>query len=193
MLKQLFSSQTRIKIITFFFENPEESFFVREISRKINGQINSVRRELENLKSFGLLLSKNRENKKYYAINPDFIFYEELKTIFLKSQAIQTNIAPEIAKLGKISLVYLMGMFIGNDDSSVDLLVVGDLSSQKLQNFIDKHFTKEAKYIRYTILSEEDFRYRLEHKDKFVLDIVRNPANILALNKSKIIQKYLKK
>lgn len=192
MLKQLFSSQTRVKLIGFFFENPEESFFVREISRKIGAQINSARRELDNLQSIGFLLTKTKDNKKYYAINPEFVFYTELSSIFQKSFSLESNLGQEIGKLGRISLVFLTGNFVGDQKSVIDLLVVGDLTSVKLQKFIDKRFAKEAKYLRYTVLSEDDFRYRLEHKDKFVLDIVRNPANILALNKSKIIQKYLK-
>jgi len=193
MLKKLFSSRTRIELISFFLENPEESFFVRELSRKIGSQINSVRRELENLKSIDFLLSKSKDNKKYYAVNPDFVFYAELDSIFKKAHSLESSLGDELSKLGGVSLVFLTGSFVGDNKAPIDLLVIGDLPSSKLQNFIDKRFAKDAKYIRYTVLSEEDFNYRLERKDKFVLDIVKNPANILALNKSKNNSKYLRK
>jgi hypothetical protein len=45
MIEQLFGSKTRVKLLKLFFSNPNRSFYVREITRTIDEQINSVRRE----------------------------------------------------------------------------------------------------------------------------------------------------
>ena len=45
-LEKLFGSKTRTKLLSLFFGNPERSFYVREMTRVIEEQINSVRREL---------------------------------------------------------------------------------------------------------------------------------------------------
>ena len=50
LLKGLFTSNTRIKLLTLFLLNPDEEYFIRELTRKLEEQINSVRRELDNLK-----------------------------------------------------------------------------------------------------------------------------------------------
>src|SRR6476646_6024673 len=55
MVEQLFGSKTRVKLLSLFFNNPGRPFYVREITRKIDEQINSVRRELANLLSVGLV------------------------------------------------------------------------------------------------------------------------------------------
>ena len=43
-IEKLFGSKTRAKLLRLFFENPTKSFYVREMTRVICEQINSVRR-----------------------------------------------------------------------------------------------------------------------------------------------------
>ena len=64
MLKELFSSNTRVKLLTVFLTSPGEEFFIRELTRKLGEQINSIRRELNNLKKVGLLKSRSKFRKK---------------------------------------------------------------------------------------------------------------------------------
>src|SRR3954447_5373911 len=82
MVEQLFGSKTRVKLLQLFYSNPNRSFFVREITRKIDEQINSVRRELSNLLSIGIITSDNTNNKLYYEVNQKFEFFEPLQQIF---------------------------------------------------------------------------------------------------------------
>src|ERR1700741_3621274 len=82
MVEQLFGSKTRVKLLQLFYSNPNRSFYVREITRKIDEQINSVRRELSNLLSIGIITSDNTNNKLYYEVNQKFEYYEPLQQIF---------------------------------------------------------------------------------------------------------------
>ena len=73
MLEQLFGSCSRVKILNLFLLNPEEKFYIRELSRKLKLQLNSVRRELENLEKFGILISsistgEKGENKLIFSV-----------------------------------------------------------------------------------------------------------------------------
>ena len=71
-IESLFGSKTRVKLLSLFYNNPERPFYVREITRKINEQINSVRRELQNLLNIGIVKSVNQSNRLYYEIDPSF-------------------------------------------------------------------------------------------------------------------------
>lgn len=82
MIEQLFGSKTRVKLLKLFFSNPNRSFYVREITRKVEEQINSVRRELANLLSLGLITSDSTNNKLYYEVNQDYEYYEALRIMF---------------------------------------------------------------------------------------------------------------
>jgi hypothetical protein len=190
MLKSLFSSNTRIKLLNNFLLNTDEEFFIRELTRKLDEQINSIRRELDNLKKIGLLRSKVRNRKKYYYVNKDFIIFNELRDILIKASSTDEQMARKITKMGDVELMALSGIFIGRD-SPVDLLIVGDVDKNKLQAYLSES-SKIDKDVKFTIISKKDFLYRLECKDKFVYDMIRDPKNLMLVNKiKKELEKYI--
>lgn len=63
MLGKLFGSKARVKILKLFLSHPNEKFYIRQIARDLKLQLNSVRRELENLEVFGLLISNPSEKE----------------------------------------------------------------------------------------------------------------------------------
>src|SRR5882672_3200627 len=82
MFEQLFGSKTRVKLLQLFYTNPNRSFYVREITRKIDEQINSVRRELSNLLSIGIITSDANNNRLYYEVNQEYEYFKPLAMIF---------------------------------------------------------------------------------------------------------------
>jgi len=188
MLKQLFSSNARVKLLKAFLLNPDEEFFIRELTRKLDEQINSIRRELDNLKKVGLLRSRLRNRKKYYMVNKDFLIYEELRDMFVKASSDNEQMARAIAKMGKVDFLLVSGLFVGKE-ASVDLLVVGEVDKEKLQIYLDKN-TDGKVDVKFTIISTKDFLYRLECKDKFVRDVLSEESSVVLINK---LKKELKK
>lgn len=93
MIEQLFGSKTRVKLLQLFYSNPNRSFYVREITRKIGEQINSVRRELSNLLSIGIITSDATQNRLYYEVNQDYEHYKPLAMVFggLKEEDIKAT------------------------------------------------------------------------------------------------------
>lgn len=91
MVDQLFGSKTRVKLLKLFFSNPNRSFYVREITRKVEEQINSVRRELANLLNLGLITSDSSNNKLYYEVNQDYEHYDALRSIFAGVKSKETE------------------------------------------------------------------------------------------------------
>ena len=179
MLKKLFTSNARIKLLTAFLLNPDQEFFIRELTRKLDEQINSIRRELDNLKKMGLLRSRTKNRKKYYHVNKNFIFLQELTSIFTKATQNNDKLIQEIKNLGKITKVVLSGHFVENENSPVDMLVVGELDRSILDSFIKEKINPETP-LKFTIMPESEFAYRLECKDKFITDILNDPANQLS-------------
>lgn len=183
MLKALFSSKTRIKLLTIFLLNPDEEYFIRELTRKLDEQINSIRRELDNLKKIGLLKSRSKNRKKYYYTNKDFVIYNELKDIILKAMNNDTDLIRKITKLGEVDLLVLNGVFVGKE-SAIDLLIVGNLDKDRLQSFLSES-SKSGKDLRFTHMTKKDFIYRVEMKDKFIKDQINDEKSIVAVNKLK--------
>jgi len=182
MLKKLFTSNTRIKLLTIFLMNLDQEYFIRELTRKLDEQINSVRRELDNLKKMGFLRSRTKNRKKYYYVNKNFIILEELKSIIIKALSSNDTIIKEIKNMGDIKVLALSGLFIEQATTTVDMLVVGDLDRQKFTDYINNKL-RTQRPVKFTIMSEEDYKYRLNCNDKFIQDIINNPQNQVPVNK----------
>jgi hypothetical protein len=103
MIEQLFGSKTRVKLLQLFYSNPNRAFYVREITRKIDEQINSVRRELSNLLSIGIITSDATNNRLYYEVDQSYEYYKPLATIFggLKAAPVAEAEAKPAKKTGQ--------------------------------------------------------------------------------------------
>src|SRR3954463_10186195 len=99
VIEQLFGSKTRVKLLQLFYSNPNRSFYVREITRKIDEQINSVRRELSNLLSIGIITSDATQNRLYYEVNQKYEYFKPLGVIFGGME--MTEVLPAEAKTTK--------------------------------------------------------------------------------------------
>lgn len=180
MLKHLFTSKARVKLLTIFLLRPDDEFFVRELTRELDEQINSVRRELDNLKKLGLLRSRAKNRKKFYIVNKNFVLFNELRSIIIKATNSSENLLKNISKMGEVEFLLVAGFFL-QKESPVDLLVVGTVDKENLGKFLDTLETQEP--IKFSVLKSEDFLYRLKCRDQFILDLIQDPSNMIAVNK----------
>jgi hypothetical protein len=181
MLKRLFTSNTRIKLLTVFLMNQDQEYFIRELTRKLNEQINSVRRELDNLKKFGLLRSRAKNRKKYYYVNKKFIFLEELRSIIIKGLSSNDTVTQDIKAMGEVKLLALAGIFINKPTEGVDMLIVGNIDRERLTKYINNDL-KTERPVKFAIMDEEDYKFRLSCNDQFVSDIINDRGNQIVIN-----------
>jgi hypothetical protein len=193
MIEQLFGSKTRVKLLQLFYSNPNRSFYVREITRKIDEQINSVRRELANLLNVGLITNDTSNNKVYYEVNQKYEFYAPLQEIFgggitkarkgvRTTKAIELPLHDESAELkalGNVEVAVLMGQFTRDESAGVDVLIVGNVNQNALNKYVTELERQEGKDLRYTVFSLEDFAYRLQIKDRFTANVLRAKKQVL--------------
>ena len=182
MLKKIFGSGARVKLFQQFLLNPKEEFFIRELTRILDEQINSLRRELENLERIGMLKSSERNRKKYYRLNPHCPILSELTSIIRKNEKSFAALLTRTSKIGSIDIMMLGGQFI-NKDADVDVFIVGDIKKDDLAKFLEEEFP-ENQY-KFTVMPREDFLYRMTLKDKFVKTLFEEKENIILKNKLK--------
>lgn len=188
MLGKLFGSKARVKILKLFLTKPEGSYYIREVARDLGLQINSVRRELENLEKFGLLKSFSADNlkkgeqtgdikpdRKYYKVDAEFILFEEIKALILKAQVLyERDFADKLQSAGRPKLLLLTGFFCNDEKSPTDLLVVGRLNKTKLMKLIRDLEKDLGKEINYTIMDKAEFKYRRDITDVFLFNILES-------------------
>lgn len=180
ILEKLFGSKTRVKILSLFVKNPNNDFFIREITRKLKERINSIRRELTNLEKMKILKSTKKDKKKYYSINEDCNIIDELSALIIKSSIVsKQKVVQEIKRLGNVQLAALSGIFT-RSDSKVDLLIVSDkVDKKKLTKIIDDLEKEQGQEINYTVMSKMELEHRQHIKDQFLSSILDGKHKIL--------------
>jgi predicted transcriptional regulator len=198
MVEQLFGSKTRVKLLRLFYSNPNRSFYVREITRKIEEQINSVRRELANLLNIGIITSDTSNNKVYYEVNQKYEYYAPLQEIFgdvKPRRKLSTKTSAKIAKepitvetdeekadlkaLGNVEIACFLGQFTRDETSGVDILIVGSINHNAVSKYVTELEQQEGKDLRYTIFTLDEFKYRMQIKDRFISNVLRSKKQVL--------------
>lgn len=182
-IEQLFGSKTRVRLLRLMLDDPERAYYVRELTRRIDAQLNSVRRELKNLIDIGILLEsegnilpeeergkpKKNDKKKYYKANANFSFFPELRSIMKKSAILSNkSFVHDLEAKGKLDLLLLTGRFIDREDIPSDVLVVGTLKPEALQESVAAFEAEIGREINYTYMPRDEFYYRREVSDRFL-------------------------
>lgn len=181
MIDALFGSKTRVKLLHLFLNNPGRAFYVREITRKIDEQINSVRRELANMLSVGIIQSETSNNRLYYEVNQEFAHYEALRAIFSETDtssdassatASANDWGKRLKKLGDVKAVIFAGKLVKGSTSELDILIVGNVVKTQAKKFIKELEEEERHALNFAIMEAEDFNYRLSIRDRFTISVM---------------------
>ncbi|MFZ2803681.1 MAG: hypothetical protein WA001_00500 [Patescibacteria group bacterium] len=194
MLEHLFGSRTRVKLLILFVHNPDDGFFVRELTRRIDTQINAVRREIQNLVKIGMLIeiSAPQEDvpvkrpglkRKYYKANKEFPLYRELHSLLTKAHIfLENKFDDRVKKLGSVSYLAFMGSFQGIPNQPVDLFLVGTVNEVEFKKLVQELEAQLGFEINYTCMTLQEFTYRKEIADRFLDSIMLAPKTV-AVNK----------
>ena len=199
MIDALFGSKTRVKLLHLFLNNPGQQFYVREITRKIDEQINSVRRELANMIEIGIVTSDSAENKLYYQVNQRYDYYLPLKAIFSDSVSESYSVAmtqPQDSKheyvsklkdIAGVRLAIFAGVLVKGSSTPVDVLLVGSPAAAKVTSLIKMIENSEQREINYTVMSYDEFYYRLSVRDRFIMGIINSKHSVM-IDEDKILE-----
>lgn len=182
MLKNLFVSEVRVKILRLFLLNPTKSFHVRAIVRAVKAEINAVRRELDNLISIGFLTKRQSSNKIFYTVEVMHPFFPDLVSIFAKDDGVGMEIIKKQKKLGNIAFAILSRAYLRGRQSTaldVDLFIVGTVDQAELGKIIKDSETITGREINYSVMAEDEFNYRKRTFDQFIMKILSQSRAML--------------
>jgi len=187
-IEQLFGSKTRSRLLHLFLKDSDGKYYVRELTRVIDAQLNSVRRELNNLVELGIVeivegaLDENGkpDRKKYYTANEHFALFEELKVLFSKANVlIQQDMVKSVIDGEPVRLLILSGSFVGVSESETDMLIVGDPDPVALQKKIAEFELSLGREVNYTVMTYEEYSYRKDISDRFLASILEGDNIVL--------------
>lgn len=174
-LSDFMISRVRAKLFKIFYDNPQEMYYVRQLTRMTSEEINAVRRELHRMEKNGIVKKEKRGNRLYYYVNESYDFFEDLLGLVAKSTGIGLDLRKNRTKLGKVKFAMLSGKFVlrkEKDPNDVDLLVVGEVVLPELSLLIQKEEQRLQTEINYTVMAENEFMFRKSRRDPFLLTIL---------------------
>ncbi len=194
-ISKIFWSKCRTKLLEKLFLEYEsgnnEWFHMRLLSRDLDEQINSIKRELDNLTELWILKYRTELKKKIFYINNKFYLNDEFMKIFLKSYNPTDRIKEFFKPQTNLELVIineaLKTKLISNWKNILDIFLIWEIDKVSLGEFLTTTFYWRK--VKYAIISTEDFYKRLEFWDKLIKNILNERWNIYLKDNLKIKEK----
>lgn len=189
-LSDFITSRVRIKLLQAFLSQPHEMFYVRELTRLIEEEINAVRRELSRMQNAGMVQSEKRGNRLYYQFRSSYPFFSELLSLVTKTTPVGRSIINNRSKLGFVKYAFISQRLIRSlprQENELDLVIIGKVIMPQLSQIVKKLEKKLDTEINYSSMTEEEFRYRKNRKDPFITEVLLQPHIMLIGSEDKLL------
>src|SRR3989344_5132382 len=180
MLSKLFGSAARVRLLRLFLFNPRMFFSIPDAASRSRVRTDEAREEIRLFSRVGLLERNLRSRTTRYGINGDSPYTLALQNLLLNTPTRASEMYALLRGVGAIKLVVVSGIFVGEWDGRLDVLVVGDrIRERTLQSRIRLLESEIGKEIRYAALTVQDFLYRLNLNDRLIRDVFDYPHRIV--------------
>ena len=155
----LITSKMRIRILMRLFLNPNQQAYLRELSDEFGASTSQVSDELQHLSDAGLLNSEKNGRQINYQANCSHPLFPELQSMVKKSLGMDHILESILERLGNLKQAYLIDDYAqGKDTGLIDLLLVGDIDRESLEDLVKKTEKYIGRKIRTLVLSEIEFK-----------------------------------
>ena len=182
LLIRLFSSETRVSLLTLLFTRLDKRFYVRELARHLGRDISGVKRELDNLERAGLLASEKVGNLRYYRVNKASPLYTEIKGIIAKTTGIHASLREGLRKVKGIQTAIVYGTEQQENEEGlgpIRLMAIGQVDLNDLNDAIRVLESRLNREINYLVFDEAEYQRRKAEDDPFLVEVLKGRKAIL--------------
>ena len=190
LLAKLLGGNERVKIMRFFLHHDDVVVSLSDVAEKTKSKSALARKELTGLVGAGFLEKKRTKTvvntgsgKKSsskvkevngYRLNPFFPHNQALKDLLFDFHLLdKRELASRFKIVGRVKLFLVSGIFLGEEKSRVDLLIVGEaIKRPKAEKVLELLSAELGREVVYSIMDLEEFEYRMKMYDKFIRDIM---------------------
>jgi len=194
LLARLLGGNERVKIMRYFLHHEDVIVSLANVSEKTKSKVQIVRKEIAALTAIGFIEKKKTRTvvattssgKKItarvkeisgYGLNKDFPHNQALKDLLFDFELLdKRELAARFKVIGRIKLFVVAGVFMGEEKSRVDILIVGEaINRQKAEKLFETLSAELGREVVYSVMDVEEYEYRYKMYDKFVRDIIEMP------------------
>lgn len=179
-LTKLFGSAARVRLLRLFLFNPKQAFTLAEAALRAQVAAEATRREVQILLRAGLLERHPRRNTTRYGLASTSPYIEALQNLLLNTPVRVYEMYERLRSVGAVKLIVVSGVFTGQWEATLDLLIVGDrIKERALEKKIKLLEAEMGKEVRFTVLTTAEFFYRLNMSDRLLRDIFDYPHTVV--------------
>jgi predicted nucleotidyltransferase len=187
MLESLYISKSKIRrdLLTLFFTNPSQKYYLRELQRQLSYSAGSIRRELLKFQKDNLFNTQRVGNLLYYTVNTKHPLFKELKAIVSKTVGVEASLKNMLSSLQGIRIAFVYGSFAGKKEkgsSDIDLMIIGTPDNSLLNERIAELENTLKREINPTIYSMKEYLAKKKAKSGFIIELLKNPKIMLIGN-----------
>lgn len=155
----LITSKMRIRILMRLFLNPDQQAYLRGLADEFGASTSQVKEELQHLSESGLLQCEKNGRQMNYQANVNHPLFPELQSMVRKSLGMDQILESILQRLGNLKKAFLIDDYAqGKDTGLIDLVLVGDIDRENLEDLVLKTEKYISRKIRTLILSESEFK-----------------------------------
>ncbi len=195
-LEQFLGSIPRARLIRAFIFSPAESFTLASIAKRAGLSTTVAGKEIKILHGMGVIkegkvaiqiangskkIVKGKQKESTWSLNQDFKHARALSSFVHEVSPVQYKAMLEaLRRAGRLSVVILSGVFMGDHTRPADLIVVSNnLNEGRLEQVIRSLEPKFGREIRYATFSVPEFEYRLTIQDRLIRETIEYPHFVL--------------
>jgi predicted nucleotidyltransferase len=178
-LGDLLFGRTRARLLATLYDKPDNTFFIRQLARHIDGSAGTVQRELATLTAAGLILREVRENQIFYHANRAHPIFAELHSLLAKTAGVFHMLQEALTPLSdRIEYAFVYGSFAKGEEkaeSDIDLLLTGEITLDELLEQMSPVERQLNRPISPTIFAREELRTKIHSGNHFLKAIQSGP------------------
>lgn len=177
ILGKILGSTARVKMMRLFLLNPKKGFLRKDIIKRSRVSSESLDHEIRLLFSAGFI----KKQGLFWIFDQDFRYTKEMYELLINADTVdKKSLIDAFRKSGRLKFLLVSGIFIKEDDSRIDLLVVGDkMKRGKIEEEVRKLEAEIGTELRYAVFETKEFLYRIKMYDKLVRDILDFPHRVI--------------
>jgi DNA-binding transcriptional ArsR family regulator len=184
LLASALFGKTRRAVLALLFAEPDRSFFLREIVRRIGTGQGSVHRELRRLSDADIIRRDDSGRVILYRVNRDSPVYEDLRSLIAKTGGAAEELRRALEPLrNRIDVAFIYGSFARSTGlrraSDIDVMVVGDVTFGETVEHTASAQERLAREVNPTVYSRAEFVKRVREGHHFVRDVLQRPKVFL--------------
>ncbi len=180
MLESLYISKSKIRrdLLSLFFTNPSQRYYLRELERLLGYSAGSIRRELRKFQKDRLFVTEKVGNLLYYSLNTKHPLFKELKGIVSKTVGVEGSLKKALAPLKGVEIAFVFGSYAAGRESSasdIDLMIIGDPDSSAVNRKLSMLERRLNREINVSLHSREDYLARKKSGSGFIRELLKKP------------------